>query len=166
MKFCPVTVSVNEPLPATAEVLLNDVMVGPFTGYALAAEEEVLEFWTVTFCDPADASSATVTAAVSEVGPALVVASAVKPQYTVELATKFAPVTVSVKPVDPATPGVGLSDVMVGPATVNADAEDEAPPGLCTVRFSRPVEAIRLGGIVATMEFAVPPVTANAVVPA
>jgi hypothetical protein len=166
MKFCPVTVSVNGALPAICEVVLNDVMVGPLTGYALAEEEEVLEFWTVTFCDPADASSATVTVAVSEVAPALVVARDVEPQYTVELATKFVPVTVSVKPVDPATPGVGLSAVMVGPATVNTDAGDVAPPGLCTVRFSFPVEASRLGGIVAVMEFALPPVTANAVAPA
>jgi len=36
---------------------------------AMASEEVALEFWTVTPCDPAEASCALVTLAVSEVAP-------------------------------------------------------------------------------------------------
>ena len=67
-KLVPVTVSVKGALPATAEVGLSDVIVGPPMVKVYAADEAALEFWTVTFGDPAEASWVLVTAAVSEAG--------------------------------------------------------------------------------------------------
>ena len=66
-KFIPVTVSVKGAPPAKAEAGLSDAMAGPLTVNALAGEEAVLVFWTVTFGEPAEASWALVTAAVSDV---------------------------------------------------------------------------------------------------
>jgi len=94
-----------------------------------------------------------------------VVASADSPHSTVEPLTKLVPVTVSVKATSPAEAEVGLSEAMAGPATVKVDAEDVAPPGLCTVRLSGPAAATMVGGKIAVMDVDVPAVTANAVVP-
>jgi len=94
-----------------------------------------------------------------------VVVSAVAPHITVEPLTKFVPATVSVNAAPPASAEVGLREVIVGPATVNVDAEDFAPPGLCTVMLSAPVLAIRVGGSVAVIDVEVPAVTASAVAP-
>jgi hypothetical protein len=66
-KFVPLTVSVNGVSPATADVGLIDAMLGPATVNVLAGEDAALEFCTVTFGDPADATWALVTAAVNEV---------------------------------------------------------------------------------------------------
>jgi hypothetical protein len=66
-KFIPVTVSVKGESPAAIDVGLSDVIVGPPTVNAIAEEEAVLEFFTVTFGDPAEASWALVTLAVSDV---------------------------------------------------------------------------------------------------
>jgi len=63
-----VTVSVKGTAPAAIEVTLSDAMVGPRTVNVLAEDEVALEFWTVTFADPAEASWAVVTPAVSEAG--------------------------------------------------------------------------------------------------
>lgn len=68
-KFIPVTVSVKPAPPAAADEGLSDAMVGPPTTNAMAGEEAALQFWTVTPCDPAEASCALVTLAVSEVAP-------------------------------------------------------------------------------------------------
>ena len=87
------------------------------------------------------------------------------PHNTVELVTKFVPVTVSVKAAPAATAVLGASVVIVGPTTVKVDAEDVAPPGLCTVRLSLPMLPTRVGDIVAVMDVEVPAVTASAVVP-
>jgi hypothetical protein len=117
MKLAPETVIGTEgAVPAAIEAGLTDAMVGPLTMNGLAEETAVLEFCTVTLCDPAEASWAVVTAAVSEVVLTYVVTSAVVPMYTVEKPlTKFVPVTVSVTRVPPAAVVVGLSDAMVGP---------------------------------------------------
>ena len=168
MKPMPVTVIVVAVVvPAAIEVGLSAVIVGPLTVNVRAAEEAVLEFWTVTLCGPAEASWVLVTAAVSEVALPYVVISGVAPHITVEPPlTKFAPVTVSAKGAPPATAEVGLSDVISGPTTVRVEVDDVAPPGLCTARLSLPVLASMLAGMLAVMEVAVPAVTANAVVPA
>jgi hypothetical protein len=164
-KFIPVTVSVKPTSPAAAEAGDNVVMVGPVTVNAVADEEAALELRTVTFCDPAERSWALVTLAVSEVAPTKLVTSWVPLHHTLEPLTKFVPVTVSWKPGPPATAGLGLSDAIVGPLTVNVRTEEEAPPGFCTVKLSMPALETRLAGIVAAMDVAVPLVTANAVVP-
>jgi hypothetical protein len=76
----------------------------------------VLEFCTVTLCDPAEVSWAVVTAAVREVALTYVVTSGVAPMYTVEgPLMKLVPVTVRVTRVPPAAAEMGLSDAMVGP---------------------------------------------------
>jgi hypothetical protein len=165
-KFSPVTVSVKGAAPAAIEVALSDVMVGPLTVKTLAEEEAVLEFFTVTFCGPTEASCAVGTSAVSAVGLVYAVASAVVPHITVELPMKFVPVTESVKERSPANSEAGLNEVMVGPTMVTENAADVAPPGLCTVRLSLPVEASRLAGTVAVMDVMLPAVTTKAVEPA
>jgi hypothetical protein len=53
-----------------------------------------------------------------------VVVSGVEFHITVEPATKFVPVTISVKGAPPAAAEVGLSVATVGPLTVNVLAED------------------------------------------
>jgi hypothetical protein len=53
--------------PAATEVGVSEVIAGPFTLNELAAEDDVLEFFTVTLTVPAAASWVLVTAAVSEV---------------------------------------------------------------------------------------------------
>ena len=65
-KFVPATVSVKGAPAATAEGGVSDVITGPLTVNVLA-EETPLGFRTVTFCGPAEASWALVTAAVSDV---------------------------------------------------------------------------------------------------
>jgi len=168
MKSMPVAVIVVAVVvPAGIEVGLSAVIVGPLTVNVRAAEEAALEFWTVTFCGPAEASWVLVTAAVSEVALPYVVVSGVVPHIAVEPPlTKFVPVTLSVKGAPPATAEVGFSDVIAGPTTLRVEVDDVAPPGLCTVRLSLPVLATMLAGMVAVMDVAVPAVTANAVVPA
>ena len=94
------------------------------------------------------------------------VVSGFAPHITVEPPTKFVPATLRVKGAPPATAEVGLSDVMVGPTTVTVEAEDVAPPGLCTVNFRLPVLATSLAGMAAVMDVAVPAVTAKTVEPA
>ena len=166
-KSIPVTVSARVALPAAIELGLSDVIVGPLTTNALVEEIAVLELCTVIFCEPAEASWALVTRAVSEVAvPGLVGSgvSGVAPQYTVEPPTKFVPVTPSEKGALPAEAEVGVSDVIVGPTMVTAEAEDLAPPGLCTDRLSVPRPATRWAGMLATMTPLLQ-VTGNAVAP-
>lgn len=68
MKLAPVTVIVAADVPVAIEAGCSEVMAGPLTVYVLAEEDAVLEFRTVILDDPAEASWALVTAAVSEVG--------------------------------------------------------------------------------------------------
>jgi len=137
----PVTVSVNAAAPATAETGLSDAMVGPTTANGLAEEDAALEFWTVTFCEPAAAIWTGVTAAVSEVALTKPVASGVVFHNTVDPPTKLIPVTVSVKAALPAKAEVELKDVIAGPFTANALAEEETVLEFCTVTFCGPAEA-------------------------
>ena len=68
MKLAPVTTIVVGS-PAGIDVGRTDETVGPPTTNVLAEEEAVLEFWTVTFGDPAEAYWELRTAAVSDMGP-------------------------------------------------------------------------------------------------
>jgi hypothetical protein len=85
-----------------------------------------------------------------------VVVSGVVPHITVEPATKFVPVTVSVKGAPPATAEGGLSDAMVGPLTVNALAEEEAALVFWTVTFGDPAEVTWALATAAVSEVALP----------
>jgi hypothetical protein len=69
-KFVPVTVSVREPVPATTELGVSPFVpiAGPLTVNVIPLETPV-GFFTVTVCDPAEASWSFVTFAVSEVAP-------------------------------------------------------------------------------------------------
>lgn len=135
-------------LPSVVELVVTAITWGcdhgRVTVNAIAGEEAVLVFCTVTFGDPAEASWALATVAVSEVvlpGVVGLVASGFPPHSTLEPATKFVPITVSAKPAPPATAEVGLSDAIIGLLTVNAIAEDEAVLVFCTVIFGDPAEA-------------------------
>jgi len=70
-----------------------------------------------------------------------VVVSGVVPHITLEPATKFVPVTVSVKGAPPAAIEVGLSDAIVGLLAVNVAAEEEAALVFWTVTLDDPAEA-------------------------
>ena len=56
MKFVPAIVSIVSPDPAVIVLGFSEVIAGPFTLNALAVEDDVLVFFTVTFADPAEAS--------------------------------------------------------------------------------------------------------------
>lgn len=145
-KFVPLTVSVNAVVP-TAELGLSEVSVGALTVKLLAVETAVeAPFWTVTLCAPSVTSSAGATGAVNWLELTYVVVSGELPQYTVDAwvpfvpLTKFVPFTVRVMVLPlPATAELGLSDVIVGPFTVNEMAfEAVAPDALMTVTFTAP----------------------------
>ena len=143
MKFVPVTVTIVSPVPAAAPLGLREVIAGAWTAKALVALDELLVFFTVMYADPDVFVWMLVTAAVSCVGPTQVVESAVEPHMTVDTATtwpeplivagKFVPLTVSVKPPEPATADGGLKDAIVGPFTAKVVAVEVAPPGFTTV---------------------------------
>jgi hypothetical protein len=103
----------------------------------LAVEKAALGFWTVTFCGPEAISWVLVTCAVSEAAPPKVVASGTEFHSTADPLIKFVPVTVSAKGPLPETAEAGLSNVMVGPLTVNTLAAD-TPYASCTVTFCVP----------------------------
>jgi hypothetical protein len=69
-KFVPVTASDNVAglvrLPATAELGVSVVIVGPETVNGLVVETAVAVFWTVILPDPVEASWVLVTYAVRE----------------------------------------------------------------------------------------------------
>ena len=83
------------------------------------------------------------------------------PLVSVVPAMKFVPVTVSVVLAAPAVTEVGLSEVIVGPFTVNVLAVDAAVLVFLTVRLCAPGVTIEVAGIVAVMDVAVPAVTVN-----
>src|SRR5207253_2827922 len=100
---------------------------------------------TVTRAVPAVRRSVAGIAALSCVGETYVVGRAVPFQRTTEPATKFVPVTVSVKPEARAWTRFGLSPVVAGTGfvIVNVCAFDVPPPGagLTTVTCSVPAVA-------------------------
>src|SRR5215468_9995753 len=114
---------------------------------------------TVTFAVPATAMSEGVIIAVNCLDEIKVVGRSVPFHRTMELLTKFVPVTVRVKPGPPAVAEFGLIVMIVGVAgacgvIVNGAAFDEPPPlvpigGLNTVTLADPAAAISEAGIVA-----------------
>jgi hypothetical protein len=89
---------------------------------------------TVIEAVPAAAIREAGTVAVSCVEETTVVASAVPFHFTVEPETKFVPFTVKVNPAPPGVAQVGLSELMVGVATiVNVTAFDAEPVEFLTV---------------------------------
>ena len=110
-------------------------------------------FTTVTDAVPGLAIRAAVTVAVSCVDETNVVVSAVPFQFTVEVETKFVPVTVNVNCGPPAVAQVGLIAVVVGTGLlmVNITALDVPPPGagFTTVTAAVPAVATRAAGTMA-----------------
>jgi len=105
---------------------------------------------TVTEAVPAVATRAAGTVAVSCVAETNVVANAVPFQFTVEIAAKFVPFTVNVNPGPPAVAHVGLSELMVGGATiVNVTEFDAEPVEFFTVTGGVPAVAMFAVGTIA-----------------
>jgi len=76
------------------------------------------------------------------------------PHITVEPLRKFDPLTVSVKPVDPATAEVGLSELILGALTVNVLAEETAVLAFLTVTLTAPAVSIWVLVTAAVMDVA------------
>jgi hypothetical protein len=112
-----------------------------------------LEFTTVIEAVPAVAISDAGTVAVSCVEETNVVEREVPAQRTVEVETKFVPVTVKVNCGPPAVAQVGLIAVVVGTGLlmVNVTALDVPPPGagFTTVTAAVPAVATRAAGTMA-----------------
>jgi hypothetical protein len=110
-------------------------------------------FTTVTDAVPGVAIRAAVTVAVSCVDETNVVVSAVPFQFTVEVETKFVPVTVKVNCAPPAVAQVGLIELVVGTGLliVNVCGFDVPPPGagFTTVTDAVPAFATRAAVTVA-----------------
>ena len=90
------------------------------------------------------------TVAVSCVEETNVVVNGLPFQFTVEIAAKFVPFTVKVNPGPPAVAQVGLSELMVGSATiVNCTELDGWPLEFLTVTCAVPAVAIFAAGTIA-----------------
>jgi hypothetical protein len=137
-KFIPPTASVKPEPPAAMAAGLSDAIAGPSTMNVLAEEAAALEFCTVTLCGPAEASWVVATVAAREVALPYTVESGVVPHITVDPLTKFTPVTVSVNWASPAPIAAGESNVIVGPLTMNALADEEAALEFRIVTFCDP----------------------------
>jgi hypothetical protein len=148
-KFFPVTVSTKLALPATAELGLNRVIFGGGTLIAKFKPFDVpppgVGFTTVTLAVPTVAISWAEIAACKLVFEAKVVVRALPFHRTSEEATKFVPVTVSVKPASPANTALGPSntEVGVGLSIAKFSAPEMPPPGVGveTVTMAVPVAA-------------------------
>src|SRR5207249_4118769 len=136
-KLLPVTVRVKAAPPAVALAGASPLTTG--TGLAAIVNVWALEVpppgsgvKTVTEAVPTAARSAAGMAAVSCVPLTNVVVRAVPFQRTSEVATKFVPVTVSVKSVPPAAAllGVRVESVGTGALMVIVSAPDVPPPGV------------------------------------
>ena len=116
----------------------------------VCAFDVAAQLTTVTEAVPAVAIRAAGTVAVSCVAETNVVANAVPFQFTVEIAAKFVPFTVNVNPGPPAVAQVGLSELMVGGATiVNVTEFDAEPVEFFTVTGGVPAVAMFAAGTIA-----------------
>ena len=140
MKFAPLTVMVAREVPAAIDAGLTEAMVGPVTVNAIPPDVAPA-LATVTLTGPATANWTLETAAVSDVELENMVASGVRPQYTVEPLTKLVPVTVSVNPALPAVAAMGFNKAMEGPSTRNAAAGEVAALEFWTVMPGDPAAA-------------------------
>ena len=78
---------------------------------------------------------------------------------------KLVPTMVTLVAAAPATALFGVTDVMVGPLTVNVLAAEVAELPFLTVTLSAPAVTMDVAGTVAVIEVAVPAVTVNWVAP-
>jgi len=168
-KLVPLTVSVT-CAPAVAQVGLSELIVGSARIVNVCAFEVPppgVGFTTVMEAVPAVAMSGAGTVAVSCVEETNVVVREVPPQRTVEVETKFVPVTVKVNCGSPGVAQVGLIAVVVGTRLlmVNVTAFDVPPPGagFTTVTDAVPALAIRAAGTVAVSCVALTNVVVSAV---
>jgi hypothetical protein len=168
-RLVPFTVSVNPGPPAVAQVGLSELIVGTARIVNVCAFEVPppgVGFTTVMEAVPAAAISDAGTVAVSCVEETNVVAREVPPQRTVEVETKFVPVTVTVNWGPPAVAQAGLIAVVVGTGLlmVNVTAFDVPPPGagFTTVMDPVPGLAMRAAGTVAVSCVEEPKVVARA----
>jgi hypothetical protein len=139
-KFVPFTVRVSAPVPALTVLGDMDVVVGTglFTVNVTAVDVPPPGAGFVTVTPgvlPGVATSPARINAVNCVALTNVVARAAPPKFTVDVATKFVPVTVNVNPADPATILFGESDVTVGTGfgaalMLKFTAFDVPPPGV------------------------------------
>jgi hypothetical protein len=170
-KFVPVSVRVNADPPTPAEVGEIEVSVGAGLLMVKVCPELVpppgATFTTVTLGVPPVAISEAGTDAVSDVALPNVVVSGEPFQFATEPATKFVPVSVSVKAEPPAAADVGAIEVSVGVGLlmVNVCAVDVPPPGVGvnTVTEDVPTRATSDAGTVAVSEVALPNTVTSAV---
>jgi len=87
------------------------------------------------------------------------------PLVSVVPAMKLVPTMVTWVAAAPATALFGVTDVMVGPLTVNVLAAEVAELPFLTVTLSAPAVTMDVAGTVAVIEVAVPAVTVNWVAP-
>jgi len=123
-------------------------------------------FTTVIEAVPGVAIRAAVTVAVSCVEETKVVVSAVAFHFTVEVETKFLPITVRVNCAPPAVAHVGLIELVVGTGLliVNVCALEVPPPGggFLTVTAAVPAVATFAAGTIAVSSVAETNVVVNA----
>ncbi len=177
MKLVPVTVSVVLDDPAGSVLGLSELMAGATTVTVDAVEvAPPFGFCTVTPRLATLPNMLPGTVAVIEVAVPAVMVSAVDPMLATEPAVnvpslvvpamKLVPVTVRVVLDDPAAIDLGLSELIAGATTDNAEAVEVAPPlGFCTVTLKLATLPNMLPGTVAVIEVAVPAVTVSAVDP-
>jgi hypothetical protein len=128
------------------------VITGELAMVSVTAFDVAPQLTTVTDAVPAVAIKAAGTVAVSCVEETNVVVSAVAFQFTIEVATKFVPFTVNVKPGPPGATQVGSMVVMDGVAViVKITAFDVPPqgPGVTTVMEAVPGLAMLAFGTLA-----------------
>jgi len=134
-KFVPVTVRVNDPPPAMAELGLSSVMAGRGTCSvkvaALEAPPPGAGVETVTIAVPGVAMSAAVIAACKLVLETKVVVRALPFHWTVDEEIKLEPVTVNVNPAVPETTAFGFKEVTTGAGlpTLKVNALEVPPLG-------------------------------------
>jgi hypothetical protein len=120
--------------PTVAHTVSGLVITGVLVIVNVCVLDVAWQLTTVIEAVPAAAIREAGTVAVSCVEETTVVASAVPFHFTVEPETKFVPFTVKVNPVPPGVAQVGLSELMVGVATiVNVTAFDAEPVEFLTV---------------------------------
>src|SRR6266513_764534 len=119
------------------------------TGNVIALDVLPHGLTTVIEKVPAVAMRVADTVAASSVEETKVVGSAAPFQFTIEVETKFVPLTVNVNCESPAAAQVGLSELMVGVALIVNVAAPDVAPHPPTVIEAVPGVAMRAAGTVA-----------------
>ena len=135
-KFVPITAKVKACVPTGAQLGSRELIVGIWLVSLLMAKLTMLELpppgaelVTITATVPAEAIAAAGMAAVNCVELTNVVVGVVPPKLTIEVARKFIPLTVSVKPAAvPTTALLGEIVVIVGTGLPPPAVEAVPPP--------------------------------------